>query len=193
MAEKEELNAPAGDDLDRSGSCCTPGSGRTDCCGSGSGGSKCIRTVIFFVVILLACVVAGRSLLTRGNKTASMTPPALSDSRVADNEAVLVLLTDETGDATQETLQQMEQAAGKITAKGTPAAAFRIDSKSDDYALLTKRLSVGSFPSVVVLVKGHGSSVVSGQITEARLLEAFLEANTPASCCPANSPACCPR
>jgi hypothetical protein len=87
----------------------------------------------------------------------------------------------------------MEQAAGKITAKGTPAAAFRIDSKSDDYALLTKRLSVGSFPSVVVLVKGRGSSVVSDQITEARLLEAFLEANTPVSCCPANSPACCPR
>ncbi|MHC4510681.1 MAG: hypothetical protein ACYTAO_17285 [Planctomycetota bacterium] len=122
-----------------------------------------------------------------------MTSLALSDSQAAGQEAVFVLLPDESGEAAERLLQQMEQAAGKITENGTPVGTFKIDSKSDDYALLTRNLSIDSFPSVVVLVKGCGSSVVSGQITEARLLEAFLAASTPGSCCPANSPLCCPK
>ncbi len=193
MTEKEELNSRAGDNLDMSKSCCTPMSGQADCCTSGSASSKSVKTAVFLAVILLACLVAGHSLLTRGNRTANATSLVLSDSQAADNEAVFVLLTDESGDVAQEALQQMEQATEKITAKGISIATIRIDSQSDNNTPLTRELSIGSFPSVVVLVRGRGSSVVSGQITEVKLLEAFLEANTPGSCCPANSPSCCPR
>ncbi|MHC4678555.1 MAG: cytochrome c biogenesis CcdA family protein [Planctomycetota bacterium] len=69
-----------------------------------------------------------------------MTSLALSDSQAAGQEAVFVLLPDESGEAAERLLQQMEQAAGKITENGTPVGTFKIDSKSDDYALLTTAL-----------------------------------------------------
>lgn len=193
MAEQEECDTPPESTQGGPEPCCASASGQADCCSAGPEGSKHFKTIAFLVVVLLACVVAGHSLLTRSNRTASTASPVLSDSRAVDQEAVFVLLTDESGEAAERALQQMEHAAGKIIENGTPVGTFKIDSKSDDYALLTSSLSIDSFPSVAVLVKGCGSSVVSGQITEAKLLEAFLAASTPGSCCPANSPSCCPR
>jgi hypothetical protein len=118
---------------------------------------------------------------------------ALLNSEAAGQEAVFLLLADESGEPAEKVLQQMEQAASKITAKGTSIGTFTIDSKSNDYAMLTENLSIDSFPSVVTVVRGRGNSVVSGQITETKLIEAFVEVSTASSCCPGSDPSCCPK
>ncbi|MHC4748510.1 MAG: hypothetical protein ACYTFW_01415 [Planctomycetota bacterium] len=204
MLENEKFDKPARNNPDESPPCCGPTSGQSDCCSPGSGGSKSFKTAIFVVVILLACAVAAHSLLTKGNRTANTSPPtesfradlaslALFNSEGAEQKAVFILLADESGGLDEKTFQQTEQAASRITSKGTPIGTVTIDSKSDDYALLTKNFSIDSFPSVVIMVKGAGSAVVSGQITEARLLEAFVEASTAGPCCPGSDPSCCPK
>jgi hypothetical protein len=201
MVENEKSDKFAKNDLDETQPCCGPTSGQSDCCSSGS---KSFKTAVFVVVILLACVVAARSLLTRGNRTANTSSQtesfradlmslALLNSEAAEQKAVFILLADESEELVEKALQQMQQATGKITSKGTPTGTFTIDSKSDDYALLTRNLSIDSFPSVVIMVKGGGSAVVSGQITEARLLEGFVEASTAGPCCPGSDPSCCPK
>ena len=204
MVENEKFDKPADNHPDESQPCCGPTSGQSDCCSSSSEGNKSLNTVVFVVVILVAFAVAAHSLITRGNRTAnnsSQMDPIRADlasltlfnSEAAGHEAVFLLLSDESGKPAEKVLKQMEQAASKITAKGTSIGTFTIDSKSDDYAMLTENLSINSFPSVVTVVRSCGYSVVSGQITETKLLEAFFEASTASPCCPGCDPSCCPK
>jgi len=201
MVENEKFDKPADNHPDESQPCCGPTSGQSDCCSPGPEGFK---TAVFVVVILVACIVTAHSLITRNNRTvnnssqmdpfqANLASLALFNSEAAGHEAVFLLLADESGEPPENVLQQMEQAASKITAKGTSIGTFVIDRKSDDYALLTENLSISSFPSIVTVVRGCGQSVVSGQITETKLLEAFVEASTTSSCCPGSDPSCCPK
>lgn len=107
----------------------------------------------------------------------------------ADKDAVFVFLpygSDEEVDAIK---AQIETAAGKIMSQGTTMAAFTLDSNSQDYALVSSQAPV---PCVLTMVKGLGMSVVSKDITEAKLLEALVLASRPSTCGPAAGSSCCP-
>ena len=67
-------------------------------------------------------------------------------------------------------------------ANKTKVSAFRLKESAPEYANLVKQVSV---PSVLVLVKGGGMKAVSKDITETKLLQAFVAASRPSGgCCP---------
>ena len=114
------------------------------------------------------------------------------NSLAADKKAVFILLAGDSQQATEKVGRALEQTSKTITEKGTPVAIFTLDSNKDDYARLVKDLSIESFPSVVVMGKGAGVSVVSGTVNETNLLTAFVKATT-SSCDPIKSTGCCPK
>lgn len=100
----------------------------------------------------------------------------------ADVDAVFVLLAAKDQLSDQAITKEIEAAAQKIMSNGSKVSAFRLKESAADYAQLAKQVSV---PGVIAMVKGRGMSTVSGDITETKLVQAFVAASRPSSCDPA--------
>ena len=101
----------------------------------------------------------------------------------ADKDAVFILLPGEDRKGAEAASREIEAAIEKIRSSGTSAAAFTLEEGASDRALLVERFSITSFPCVFALGKGCGAAAVSGEITEAKLLRAFVLASRPRSPC----------
>ena len=105
----------------------------------------------------------------------------------ADTDAVYVFLAAEEQQGNQAIIREIEAAAKKIQSNGSRICAFRLKKDAPDYAQLAKQFSI---PCVVAMVKGRSMSAVSGisEITEAKLIQAFVTASRPSSgCCPSGA------
>jgi hypothetical protein len=105
-------------------------------------------------------------------------------------DAVFVFLVAEGEQEMQPITGAIEAAAGKIRSKGSKMLAFTLKKDSTNYTQLAKQFSI---PCVLAMVKGHGMSAVSGEITESKLIQAFVTASRARSaCCPGGGP-CGPK
>ncbi len=121
-----------------------------------------------------------------------LTSLAELNNLAADKKAVFILLVGDSEKAAENAGKVVEQTTKIITDKGTPVATFTLDSDKADYGKLIQAFSIKSFPSIVVMGKGAGVSVVSGDINETNLLTAFVKATT-ISCGPRKGSGCCPK
>jgi hypothetical protein len=112
-------------------------------------------------------------------------------NKMATNtDAVFILLTAKGPQDDQTITKEIDAAAKKIQANGVRVSAFRLSQAAPEYAQLAKQVSV---PCVLAMVKGGGMSAVSGEISEAKLVQAFVAASRPSSgCCPPGSGVTCP-
>jgi hypothetical protein len=97
-----------------------------------------------------------------------------------DTDAVFILLAAEDQLKTQHITKEVEAAAKKVQSGGTSISAFTLKKDTRDYARLARRYSV---PSVLAMVKGRSIGVASGDITESKLIQAFVKASRPRSGC----------
>ena len=109
----------------------------------------------------------------------------------AEVDVVFVLLAAKDNLNDQAITKEIEAAAQKIMANGKKVTAFRLKESAPDYANLAKQVSV---PSVLAMVKGLGMSAVSGEISETKLIQAFVTASRSSGCGPSSgcSPSSCP-
>ncbi len=98
----------------------------------------------------------------------------------AETDAVFVLLAADDQQNIQPITKEIEAAAKKLQSNGIRVSAFTLKKGAPNYAQLAKQLSV---PCVLAMVKGRGLSGVSGEITETKLVQAFVMASRPASGC----------
>ncbi len=112
------------------------------------------------------------------------------DKAAANSNAVFILLAAEDQEGNQAAAKQIEAAARKIRTGGTSISAFRLKQGAPNFANFAKQLSV---PCVLAMIKGGGVSGVSAdQITEMKLVQAFVTASRPSSgCCPPGSGVTC--
>lgn len=112
-------------------------------------------------------------------------------NKMATNtDAVFILLSAKDQQDSQTITKEIDAAAKKIQANGVRVSAFRLSQAAPEYAQLSKQVSI---PCVLAMVKGGGMSAVSGEINEAKLVQAFVTASRPTSgCCPPGSTAVCP-
>ncbi len=197
-----------------SSGCCSPDS---------DSGGKTWKLLIFVVVLAAAGIVLARSFVKQSNSTTDQTPQAFAaiptqenatakeatsdgtelalwgpelDSLASLNEvaleidAVFILVSGENQQGTQDIISEIEAATKKVRARGNRISAFSLKKDATDYEELAKQFSV---PSVVAMVKGCGLNAVSGEITEEKLLQAYVTASrAPSGCCsPGAGPAGC--
>jgi len=108
----------------------------------------------------------------------------------ADTNAVFVFLPDskeKTGDVPT---AQIQSAVRTIEARGSKLGVFTLKPGGRDYEQITAQVAV---PGVLAMVKGRGMSAVSGEITEAKLVQAFVGASSGGGCGPSARSGCCPR
>jgi hypothetical protein len=98
----------------------------------------------------------------------------------ADTDAVFVLLAADSRQGDQTITSQIEAAAKTLQSNGIRISAFTLKKDSLDYTQLAKQSST---PCVLAMVKGRGMSGVSGEITDTKLVQAFVTASRPVSGC----------
>ncbi|MFA6290945.1 MAG: hypothetical protein WC637_04140 [Victivallales bacterium] len=113
-------------------------------------------------------------------------------NKVAANlDAVYIFISGKNDEKDPDIKKEIENAAGKFQARGSSIAAYSLVKVSKDYAQITSQVPS---PCVLAMLRGKGMSVVSDNITEAKLLEALVAATRPSSCgpsgCGPSSPAC---
>jgi hypothetical protein len=111
----------------------------------------------------------------------------------AQQDAVFVYVPKKGQGPVESMKQQITKAAEKAQAGGMKTGCYTLDADSEDYAKVTSQTPA---PCVMALAKGAGSSVVSGKITEDKLLEAVVTASRasssscgPSGCAP-STPGC---
>ena len=113
-------------------------------------------------------------------------------NKVAANfDAVFILLAGQDQLNMEPITKELEAAAKTIQAGGPRVSAFTLKKDSPNYAQLAKQFSI---PCVLAMVKGRGASGVSGEITQTRLIQAYVTASRAgSSCCPGGGGACAPQ
>ncbi len=99
-----------------------------------------------------------------------------------DKDVVFIILPGESEELSDQLSREVEGALEKISSKNKQVAAFTMNGEAEDYAKLVESFSIKSFPSIVVMGRGCGAAAVTGEITEAKLLRAFILASAPAAC-----------
>jgi hypothetical protein len=67
---------------------------------------------------------------------------------------------------------------------------FTLKTNSRDYEQIAAKITV---PGVLAIVKGRGMSVVSGEITEMKLVQAYVGASSAGGCSPSAGSGCCSK
>jgi hypothetical protein len=108
----------------------------------------------------------------------------------ADTTAVFVYLPGKDADSAQEApTSLLEGAVGKIKAQGINVGIFTLKTDAPEYAQLAAQMTV---PGVVTMSKGGGMVPVTGEITEAKLIQGFVAASSAGGCGPSAASGCCP-
>ena len=106
-------------------------------------------------------------------------------------DALLVFMPGKEGASVNPPTTPMKGAARTIESKaGLKCGLFTLKAGSRDYDQIATQMSL---PCVVALVKGRGMSEVSGEITEAKLVQGFVAASSAAGCDPSAGAGCCPK
>lgn len=105
-------------------------------------------------------------------------------NKVAINQDAVFVFIPANGNETirKETTDAIGSAEQKLKSKGTRIGLYTLQfSPSKEYADIAKQLTL---PSVLVMSKGRGMGTVSGEITETKLLQAYVASSRAGGCCP---------
>jgi hypothetical protein len=113
---------------------------------------------------------------------------------LAINQDAVFLYIPASGNETigKETLNAIASAEQKLKSSDIRIGLYTLQfSPSTEYANLAKQLTL---PSILVMSKGKGMGAVSGEITEGKLLQAYVASSRAGGCCPsgAGSAGCSP-
>jgi hypothetical protein len=115
-------------------------------------------------------------------------------NKVAINQdAVFVFVPAKGNDtADKKTTDAITSAQQKLKSSGVSIGLYTLQSSSPDYANIAAQLPP---PGMLVMSKGRGMGAVSGEITETKLLQAYVASSRAGGCCPSGgggSPGCGP-
>lgn len=112
------------------------------------------------------------------------------NTAAAKTEAVFVFLPGKEGTSAKAPSAPMKAAVRTMEAKGVKCGLFTLKPGTRDYEQVAKQMAV---PGVLALVKGRGMSAVSGEVTEAKLLQGYVAAGSAGGCGPSAGAGCCPK
>ncbi len=97
----------------------------------------------------------------------------------AANDAVFLYVPGKNGAPSNPPAAAMQSAAKRIGSQGVKIGFFTLKAGTRDHEMIAAQMSV---PGVVAAVKGRGMSAASGDITETKLIQAFVGASSAGGC-----------
>ncbi len=127
-----------------------------------------------------------------GQKTAGEFLDSLAAlNKVAVNQdAVFVFVpANENETISKETINAIASAEQKLESNGVRIGLYTLRfSPSKEYASIASQITL---PGMLVMTKGRGMGAVSGEITETKLLQAYVASSRAGGCCPAGGSTVC--
>ncbi len=104
-------------------------------------------------------------------------------NKVAINQDAVFVFVPAKGNETvkKETTDAIASAEQKLKSSGIRIGLYTLQSGSPEYANIAAQLTL---PSILVMSKGRGIGAVSGEITETKLLQAYVASSRAGGCCP---------
>jgi hypothetical protein len=102
---------------------------------------------------------------------------------VAVNQDTVFVFVPGKGDTTaaEATAGAIQSAKRTLESKGIRIGLYSLNSSSPEYAKIAAQLSL---PGLLVMTKGRGVAAVSGEITETKLLQAYVASSRAGGCGP---------
>jgi hypothetical protein len=199
--------------LKQQAAACVPGCG---CHAPGKPGK--MRRVLGAIVLLAAGILVARAVIKTNRASAEMpavgfattalaeqptAPVSTTSDMVAVKEigalselnavatnltGVFVFLPGKDDPTAKAQMSQIRDAARKIESKApNKVGIFTLKTTSPGYEIVAAQKAV---PGVLAMVKGRGMSMVSGELTETKLVQAYVKASSAGGCCAAGSTSC---
>ena len=104
-------------------------------------------------------------------------------NKVALNkDAVFIFIPAKKDEAASETTRAAVFSAQKtLNSKGIRVGLYTLQITSQDFSSILSQVQV---PAILVACKGRGMGAISGEVTETKLLQAFMASSRAGGCCP---------
>jgi len=114
------------------------------------------------------------------------------DAEFIRTDFVFVVLPGSDGDSNQEITSQVDGVAEKIRAQGLNVHSMILSPNDPEFSKTTGKLAISQLPAVLILGKNGNGAIVTGNLDETKLLEAYLVVSQSPPCIPGSSSGCCP-
>lgn len=112
------------------------------------------------------------------------------NSIFTDHDLVFVVLPDNDSSSTNTLASRISDATVKIEARGARVGTLTLSASDPEFSTTLQRLAVGQLPAVLAVSAGGVGAIMTGDITEGKLLQTYVTLSQPI-CAPGSSPGCC--
>ena len=109
--------------------------------------------------------------------------------KFVNSDFIFVILPG-SADSTKTVDQSVADTIDKIRGDGAVADLYTLSPQDPEFQVTTDRLKISKFPTVLLFASTGNGAIISGNITETKLLQAYLTVQQ--ACVPGNS-GCCPQ
>jgi hypothetical protein len=112
-------------------------------------------------------------------------------AKFADHDFIFVILPDSDINSTKTLTKRISDAAAKIEARGARIETLTLSPSDPEFSITTERLAIAELPAVLVISNTGNGAIITGDITEGKLLQTYVVVSQPV-CAPGSSSGCCP-
>jgi hypothetical protein len=112
-------------------------------------------------------------------------------AKFADHDFIFVILPENDSNSTSTLTKRVSDAAAKIEARGVRVETLTLSASDPELSITAGRLAIAQLPAVLAIGPSGNGVIMTGDITEEKLLQAYLAASQPV-CAPGSSSGCCP-
>jgi hypothetical protein len=111
-------------------------------------------------------------------------------AKFADHDFIFVILPENDSNSTSTLTKRVSDAAAKIEARGARVETITLSPSDPELSITMKRLAIGQLPAVLAIGNSGNGAIITGDITEGKLLQTYLAVSQPV-CAPGSSSGCC--
>ena len=112
-------------------------------------------------------------------------------TKFTDHDFIFVIMPGSDSDFTKTLTNRVADAAAKIEAKGARVDTITLSASDPEFSITTERLAIAQLPAVLAISASGNGAIMTGDITEGKLLQTYLVVSQPI-CAPGSSSGCCP-
>jgi hypothetical protein len=107
-----------------------------------------------------------------------------------DHNLIFVILPGNDTNLNNTLANRISDTTAKIEARHTSVGTFTLNASDPEFSVTTERLAITKLPAVLALSTSGNGAIITGDITEGKLLQTYVVVTQPV-CVPGGSSGCC--
>ena len=111
-------------------------------------------------------------------------------AKFSDHDFIFVILPENDNSSNDTLANRVADASAKIEARGARVDTITLSASDPEFSITTERLAITQLPAVLAISISGNGAIMTGDITEGKLLQTYLVVSQPI-CAPGSSSGCC--